>query len=103
MAIVADRSGFDLEPAPLQRRTKLVHGGWLLRIGPDHQDAGRLEEPGEPIEPHRVPPRLLALASRGMASRRFTHWAFGHYLTVAHPSFVGEAPRGAAREPALAA
>jgi flavin-dependent dehydrogenase len=51
----------------------------------------------------RVPPRLLALASRGMASRRFTHWAFGHYLTVAHPSFVGEAPRGAAREPALAA
>ncbi len=51
----------------------------------------------------RVPPRLLSLASRGMASRRFTHWAFGHYLTVAHPSFVGEAPRGAAREPALAA
>ncbi len=51
----------------------------------------------------RVPPRLLSLASRGMASRRFTHWAFGHYLALAPPSFVGEAPRGAAREPALAA
>ena len=51
----------------------------------------------------RVPPRLLALATRGMASRRFTHWAFAHYLKVAHPDFVGEAPRDAAREPALAA
>jgi flavin-dependent dehydrogenase len=53
----------------------------------------------------RVPPRVLALASRGMASRAFTHWAFGHYLEVAPPSFVTQA-RGAAepvRHPALAA
>jgi menaquinone-9 beta-reductase len=53
----------------------------------------------------RVPPRLLALASRGMASRAFTHWAFGHYLEVAPPSFVtptSGAPEPA-RHPALAA
>jgi menaquinone-9 beta-reductase len=53
----------------------------------------------------RVPPRLLALASRGMASRAFTHWAFSHYLEVAPPSFVtptSGAPEPA-RHPALAA
>jgi flavin-dependent dehydrogenase len=43
----------------------------------------------------RVPPRLLALALRPVATRRFTHWSFGHYLNIAHPSFA-EAP--AARE-----
>jgi len=37
----------------------------------------------------RVPPRLLALATRGMASRAFTHWAFGHYLRIAPPEFAG--------------
>jgi menaquinone-9 beta-reductase len=36
----------------------------------------------------RVPPRMLTLASRAMATRAFTHWAFGHYLNVAHPDIV---------------
>jgi menaquinone-9 beta-reductase len=36
----------------------------------------------------RVPPRLLALATRAMASRAFTHWAFDHYLRIAPPSSV---------------
>jgi flavin-dependent dehydrogenase len=50
----------------------------------------------------RVPPRALALATRAMASRSFTHWAFGHYLRVAPPEF---ARAGASRimEPALTA
>jgi flavin-dependent dehydrogenase len=43
----------------------------------------------------RVPPRLLALACRGMASRRFTHWSFDHYLKIAHPSFASEIPAAA--------
>ena len=39
----------------------------------------------------RVPPPLLSLALRGMTSRRFLDWSFGHYLKIAHPSFaVGE-------------
>ena len=37
----------------------------------------------------RVPPRMLALATRAMASRAFTHWAFGHYLRIAPPEFAG--------------
>jgi len=36
----------------------------------------------------RVPPRLLALMIRGMSSRSFTHWAFGHYLQIAPPEFA---------------
>ena len=40
----------------------------------------------------RVPPRVLALATRGMASRRFTHWAFDHYLKIAAPGFADTAP-----------
>jgi flavin-dependent dehydrogenase len=50
----------------------------------------------------RVPPRLLALASRGMASRAFTNWSFDHYLRIAPPGFVRpvDVP---APEPALAA
>ena len=53
----------------------------------------------------RVPPRALALASRAMATRRFTHWAFDHYLEVAPPSFVTAAPRipEPVQQPALAA
>jgi flavin-dependent dehydrogenase len=53
----------------------------------------------------RVPPRALALASRAMATRRFTHWAFDHYLEVAPPSFVTAAPGTPepAQHPALAA
>jgi flavin-dependent dehydrogenase len=36
----------------------------------------------------RVPPRLLAAALQPVATRRFTHWSFGHYLNIAHPSYV---------------
>ncbi len=35
-----------------------------------------------------VPPRMLAAALQPVATRRFSHWAFGHYLNIAHPSFV---------------
>jgi flavin-dependent dehydrogenase len=47
----------------------------------------------------RVPPRLLAPAIRAMGTQRFVNWSFGHYLRIAPPSFVGEAP---APRPALA-
>jgi menaquinone-9 beta-reductase len=51
----------------------------------------------------RVPPRALTLATRGMATRRFTHWAFGHYLEIAPPDFArGKSPM-APRVRALAA
>jgi hypothetical protein len=53
----------------------------------------------------RVPPRVLTLASRAMAGRAFTHWAFGHYLRIAPPDFVQERPGGPerVRQTALAA
>jgi flavin-dependent dehydrogenase len=53
----------------------------------------------------RVPPRILALASRAMAGRAFTHWAFNHYLRIAPPDFVEERPGGPERvqQTALAA
>jgi menaquinone-9 beta-reductase len=52
----------------------------------------------------RVPPRMLALATRGMASRAFTHWAFGHYLRIAPPEFAHHSATAPARvEAALAA
>jgi hypothetical protein len=51
----------------------------------------------------RVPPRLLLLALRGVATRPVTRWAFGRYLRVAPPEFVAEAPfEPAHAEPALA-
>jgi flavin-dependent dehydrogenase len=37
----------------------------------------------------RVAPRLLTASLRAMDSKRFIDWAFGHYLGVAHPRFVG--------------
>jgi flavin-dependent dehydrogenase len=37
----------------------------------------------------RVPPGLLSGSLRGIDHQRFIHWAFGHYLDVAHPDFVG--------------
>ncbi len=40
----------------------------------------------------RVAPRLLAGALHGMSAQRFIDWSFGHYLNVAHPDFVGQAP-----------
>src|ERR671916_533527 len=46
----------------------------------------------------RVPPRVLAPAIRAMGTQRFVDWSFGHYLRIAPPSFVGEAP---APRPAL--
>jgi digeranylgeranylglycerophospholipid reductase len=36
----------------------------------------------------RVPPRVLALALRGMGHDRFVHWAFGHYLRIADPAYA---------------
>jgi len=52
----------------------------------------------------RIPPRILALASRGMATRAFTHWSFGHYLKVAPPGFVTDSgDRRPVPEAALAA
>jgi menaquinone-9 beta-reductase len=38
----------------------------------------------------RVPPRLLALAVRGMGADPFVSWAFGHYLDIAHPAYAHE-------------
>lgn len=50
----------------------------------------------------RVPPRVLSIAARAMGNRRFTHWAFNHYLNVAHPSFVsaGSLPSSGAHDTA---
>jgi hypothetical protein len=36
----------------------------------------------------RVPPRLLALALRGMSADAFVRWSFGHYLEIAPPGFA---------------
>jgi menaquinone-9 beta-reductase len=36
----------------------------------------------------RVAPRLLAPALSAMGAKRFVDWSFGHYLNIAHPSFV---------------
>jgi flavin-dependent dehydrogenase len=41
----------------------------------------------------RVPPRLLTGALRTMESQLFVDWSFCHYLEIAHPRFVGAAPR----------
>jgi flavin-dependent dehydrogenase len=38
----------------------------------------------------RVAPRLLARSLRAMERKRFVDWAFGHYLEIAHPRFVGQ-------------
>jgi flavin-dependent dehydrogenase len=46
----------------------------------------------------RMPPRLLSGSLRAIDRRGFIHWAFGHYLAVAHPDFVttgAQAPRPA--------
>jgi menaquinone-9 beta-reductase len=49
----------------------------------------------------RVAPRLLAGGLGAMQAKRFVDWSFNHYLGIAHPSFAGRGPVGAA--PALAA
>jgi hypothetical protein len=46
-----------------------------------------------------VPPRLLAMALRGMSTKRFVDWSFGHYLEIAPPEFA----RGHAAAPVAAA
>ena len=52
----------------------------------------------------RVPPRALTLATRAMATRTFTHWAFDHYLKIAPPEFaVAPGTPVSQRQPALAA
>ena len=38
----------------------------------------------------RVPPRMLALALRGMAGDAFARWSFGRYLRIAHPAYARE-------------
>jgi flavin-dependent dehydrogenase len=46
----------------------------------------------------RVPPRVLAVALRGMSADAFVRWAFGHYLEIAPPAYAREHPvRPAAR------
>jgi flavin-dependent dehydrogenase len=40
----------------------------------------------------RVPPRLLNGALKGMQSRRFVDWSFGHYLRIAPPEFAAAGP-----------
>ncbi len=47
--------------------------GWMLRV--------------QRLIP-RIAPRLLTRGLRAMQSRRFVDWSFGHYLSIAHPSFV---------------
>jgi flavin-dependent dehydrogenase len=51
------------------------HFRWLLRV--------------QRLEP-RVPPRVLAVALRGMSHERFVSWSFGHYLRIAHPAYARE-------------
>jgi flavin-dependent dehydrogenase len=46
----------------------------------------------------RVPPIVLAPALRAIGHRRFVHWAFNHYLAIAHPAYAalaGTQPVGA--------
>ncbi len=63
-----------------------LHYRWLLRL--------------QRLIP-RVPPRLLGASLRAIDQRRFIHWAFDHYLNVAHPDFV--ARRAGPARPALTA
>jgi flavin-dependent dehydrogenase len=39
----------------------------------------------------RVAPRLLGASLRAIENQRFIDWAFGRYLEIAHPRFVGAA------------
>ncbi|MEK6277873.1 MAG: NAD(P)/FAD-dependent oxidoreductase [Actinomycetota bacterium] len=51
----------------------------------------------------RMPPRLLAMALRGMSTNRFVDWSFGHYLAIAPPEFArGPAAAPVAAEPVAA-
>jgi menaquinone-9 beta-reductase len=48
----------------------------------------------------RVAPRLLAATLRGMQTKRFVDWSFGHYLNIAHPRFVASRGPDRAATPA---
>jgi menaquinone-9 beta-reductase len=43
----------------------------------------------------RVQPRMLAGTLEAIERKRFIHWAFRHYLNVAHPDFAARAVRTA--------
>jgi flavin-dependent dehydrogenase len=51
----------------------------------------------------RVPPRLLAAALRGFERDSFVRWSFGHYLSIAHPSFAQTPNHPAVQRQALSA
>jgi menaquinone-9 beta-reductase len=51
----------------------------------------------------RIPPRLLALALRGMSADQFVRWSFGHYLEIAPPSYAREYAARPAAAPRLRA
>jgi menaquinone-9 beta-reductase len=51
----------------------------------------------------RVPPRLLAVALRGMSTDAFVRWAFSHYLDIAHPAYARDHARREAGTPLRAA
>jgi flavin-dependent dehydrogenase len=53
----------------------------------------------------RIAPRVLGSGLRQMERTRFVDWSFGHYLNIAHPSFVtaGQAPARARIRTAAAA
>jgi len=38
----------------------------------------------------RIAPRALAMGLKTIETQRFIHWAFDHYLNIAHPDFVAE-------------
>jgi hypothetical protein len=40
----------------------------------------------------RVPPRALTRFLAALEHKRFTDWAFNHYMAIAPPEFVGHAP-----------
>jgi menaquinone-9 beta-reductase len=49
----------------------------------------------------QVPPRILGPVIRALGNRRFVNWSFGHYLAIAPPSFVEEAPGTPAPAPSV--
>ena len=51
----------------------------------------------------RISPRLLGASLRAIDDRRFIHWAFNHYLDIAHPDFAGAERRAAAATVSVAA
>jgi flavin-dependent dehydrogenase len=48
----------------------------------------------------KVPPRLLQKGVGAMQAKRFVDWSFNHYLRIAPPEFVKQAPPPLGRRPA---